>query len=656
MFRWMVRLIIFLALFSETKAQGNDWPYYKPYVLSNISSNSSSSTGSIYQLTLLAPSSTGYVQKITPHNWGISIPTNDYSGSNAWAWLVANTNKIGSTNTVLKLTNFWGFVYSNGAFVMSVNTGFPAFVVDTNFFRNWNNITNTPTSLLGYGITNNLLYPISTQGLVNSSVTNGLASLLYVDGATNTLWSTVTNWILGKNYVTSAITNGLASLAYVDSSTNTLWSSVTNWVTLKNYVTAAITNGLASIGYVDSATNTLKGWTLTYFYPTNNPNSFTNQTVTNGLASVTYVDNATNGTVKDSGKLGGLAPSSYFTNNGGLYTMTIPDATISNQPVTLAQLRSVINANKTLYFTSNKTLSYTNDITPTNATYVISDGIPPVQAIRTNGAPIGGYFACSIWTNQLFTVYGGGSAKVNYYVCDNTGGNNTKYAKIEVYRYEPSTHLFIEWGDAAASNLVDKGAVPVISSWVIPLPNISTNVPWYFAVRSKLASSSGGGATTNIIVGVGTNYPSQMDITLSTADLGYLRVDGTLPMLSDLSLGGFSVTNVSSLIWSNGLTMSASTQALFASSINNISNWMVSVSGGVATALQPVSTNNIITNLVVSGGTSAFTRTNAVGYISIQVTTNGAWDINLTGGLEPVSVFQSDALWETNTTGGLQPL
>ncbi|HUA38640.1 MAG TPA: hypothetical protein VMA35_09640 [Candidatus Sulfopaludibacter sp.] len=160
-------------------------------------------------------------------------------------------------------------------------------------------------------VSNNIVTSISTatNGLVGASITNGLATISYVNAATNGL-------------VTSAVTNGLASISYVNTATNGLVGpsitnglATTNFVLSQGYVTSAVTNGLASISYVNTATNGL-----------------VTSAVTNGLASISYVNAATNalatmasgvitwGTTNN--KPSGAAPATvyyYFTNGQPMF-------------------------------------------------------------------------------------------------------------------------------------------------------------------------------------------------------------------------------------------------------------------------------------------------------------------------------------------------
>ncbi len=184
---------------------------------------------------------------------------NPYSGS----WIFYTTNPAS------------GLGFLNGAsipYVMTASNSIVTYVntatnglATTNFVLSQNYVTATVTN----GLATLAYVNSSTNGFVTAAITNGLATTNYVRTATNgfvtaaiTNGLATTNFILSQNYVTATVTNGLATLAYVNSSTNgfvtaaiTNGLATTNFVLSQNYVTAAVTNGLASVSYVNTATN-----------------------------------------------------------------------------------------------------------------------------------------------------------------------------------------------------------------------------------------------------------------------------------------------------------------------------------------------------------------------------------------------------------------
>jgi hypothetical protein len=220
---------------------------------------------------------------------------------------------------------------------------------------------------------------------------------------------------------------------------------------------------------------------------------------------------------------------------------TVSNASAGNEPVTLDQLRSAVVGNVNLYFSTDKQLGFTNSITPTNATYNLKFGTVPEQGMRTNSSSgIGTYVEVDVFTNRTYTVFAAQSISVQAFLCEN--GPGSMYAKMEIYRYEPITSNLYEWGEAAASNLVAAGSTPVLSPWSIPVSSIATNIPFYIASRIKHVA----GSQTNLIIGVGSNYPSLVSFTVpaSVFTEGYEKLDGsTGPHTGNEDMGGNLLTN-----------------------------------------------------------------------------------------------------------------
>jgi hypothetical protein len=187
-----------------------------------------------------------------------------------------------------------------------------------------------------------------------------------------------TNFVVSQNYVTAAVTNGLATISYVNAATNgfvtagtTNGLATTNFVTSQSYVTASVTNGLATISYVNTATNGL-----------------VTAAVTNGLATTNFVTSqgfvtsaATNGLVTAS-ITNGLATTNFVTSQGYVTT------TVTNGLATvgyvnfgtnfvgtndLAQLNSASNV------LAGKIISITNGLATTN--FITSQGYVNIKTV-----------------------------------------------------------------------------------------------------------------------------------------------------------------------------------------------------------------------------------------------------------------------------------
>jgi len=206
--------------------------------------------------------------------------------------------------------------------------------------------------------------------------TNGLASIIYIDNATNIVRQTITNQ---ADILVSLRTNNLASIIYVNdhNSTNGLASII--------YADANInTNGLASIIYIDNATNNIR-------------QTITNQADilaglrTNGLASIAYVDAVIN--------TNGLASIIYVDNA----TNTIRQ-TITNQADILAGLRT--NGLSSIAYANLKTNGLASIIYIDNATnnirQTITNQADILAGLRTNGLASIAY--ANLKTNGLASV------------------------------------------------------------------------------------------------------------------------------------------------------------------------------------------------------------------------------------------------------------
>ena len=194
------------------------------------------------------------------------------------------------------------------------------------------------------------LIATATNGLVTSAITNGLATIAYVNTATNGLVTAgitnglaTTNFVLSQGYATATVTNGLATIAYVNTATNGL-------------VTVGITNGLATIGYDNFGTNFLGTNDLAQLNSASNVLAGKIISATNGLATTNYVASQGYAAVKTiwAGTSGGtavLANKTVFwppNNSSSTATLTDGAGTGTRVPVpetiTLTNLYLIISA------------------------------------------------------------------------------------------------------------------------------------------------------------------------------------------------------------------------------------------------------------------------------------------------------------------------
>jgi hypothetical protein len=253
--------------------------------------------------------------------------------------------------------------------------------------------------------------------------------------------------------------------------------------------------------------------------------------------------------------------AAYQTNSGTANNLpvgtSVSNATADTQPITLAQLRETIVGNLVLFSTVNKTVAFTNTVSPTNATYLlVTVSELPTTTLRTNVAGgVGTYISAIIYTNRSFTNFIGQAVHVELYCSENVAGS--LYVKPEVYRYQISDGVEFEWGDAAASNLVATGATPQRSLWAVPVVDVITNEPFYLMIKTKHMA----GSASELIIGVGSNYPSHADLTLSADVLlaGYTKADGSVLPTATWDFSTKGITNAgtisSSLFLQNGVSI-----------------------------------------------------------------------------------------------------
>ena len=120
MWKRLLIVAVFVCLLVEVRAD-NDWPYYKSYVLSFISSNNIVDSNSI--TSLLNGGGSGSVTKHNGHTWTITFPnttgmitnivltegsSNYWSKTNAIGYLTIKTNYYSaSSNNTFSISALW---------------------------------------------------------------------------------------------------------------------------------------------------------------------------------------------------------------------------------------------------------------------------------------------------------------------------------------------------------------------------------------------------------------------------------------------------------------------------------------------------------------------------------------------------------------------
>lgn len=235
MCRWKASIIVALLLAAQC-AEADDFDYYWPWIKANITNSSLIAGNAATNIYLLAPGATGYVSKISAHVYGISIPTNTMYGSNAWAWVQANSNRVTWTsNAVVSLsnafyalpTNSWNNTVVIAAWASNNVVGISNLVysLPTN---DWNWSTNLAISISNFLGT--------ATGAWNTAISGGSNVALWasnnVTSISNFLYSVTNDWNWSTNLAIS-ISNFLydATNSWNMAVTNiSIYEDTTNWI------------------------------------------------------------------------------------------------------------------------------------------------------------------------------------------------------------------------------------------------------------------------------------------------------------------------------------------------------------------------------------------------------------------------------------------
>lgn len=190
---------------------------------------------------------------------------------------------------------------------------------------------------------------------------------------------------------------------------------------------------------------------------------------------------------------------------------TVSNATADNEPVTLAQLRAQASGSRTLWFSTNKIVNapVTNSGYCTNSTYnAYIIAVPPAAWVTNSGIVTNfGYYNSWIDTQHVYKTFAKGVVIAEEYISENSPGSATK--RVEAYQVDTNTGVWTEWGDSSGTQTVPDNATPQKLEWSIPVTDVVTNDGWWLAVRGK---RMGGTGNPDIIVGVGTGFPSHISI------------------------------------------------------------------------------------------------------------------------------------------------
>ena len=267
---------------------------------------------------------------------------------------------------------------------------------------------------------------------------------------------------------------------------------------------------------------------------------------------------------RDASHVTNLESTVILTNGGNAsLSITIPLPTSTNQPARYDQLLAIQNGNVDIMMTTNKTLAYTNTITPTNFTYLANNTSTygPSIILTNTTCSAGAYaFAFGDVSNSYQSIKNQ-TIPVDLYCAENAAGS--MYIVIEPYYRDIVTGGIVDPGVASVSNIVAAGTIPLVNSFSLKLPDYTSSSN-KFQIWFKVKDVAG--ASTTLLLGVGSNY--QTHATISVASdvllLPYAKLDGSSLYTGPINLNTNNITNAAS-IYATGLTVAtngASTTAV----------------------------------------------------------------------------------------------
>ena len=378
------------------------------------------------------------------------------------------------------------------------------------------------------------------------NATNGLASTNYVDNATNSVL------IIANAFTTNAITN--ISLIAVGTSNVVAGLPTNNWNTA--FLTAnwssnsvvATSNQLSNLP--TNLWNTVVIVSNNATYGSNTAYAVSNMLVnlpTNDWSAGTNIAVGTSNTVAgfDTNKW-----NNAITNGGNAsLSITIPDATLSNQPITLAQQQASLASTFIAYFNTNKltTAPFTNGFVVTNAVYgslLTSTDTFSSITFSTSGKAVGDYIGGFTVTNRTFTKLSRNIADIEEYWHENSGGSASVVS--EFWLLDTVRSQQVAFGTNNLGAVVTAGTTPTLNNYSVNYGELATNNPMMLVIRHRLTALAG---NPNLIMSVQGAYASHIaiDAPVSQLTTEFVKTDGSRAMTGTLDLGNNGITNISLL-------------------------------------------------------------------------------------------------------------
>ena len=627
----------------------------------------------------------------------IALATNGLVTSSVTNGLVTQVNitsQLGSYYLISNPSNYVAQYITNG-------------LASTNYVNN--SINNIPQVTSTQTVQNIISVVSSTGNYYSATIVIGLQSNLIVNAYPNSNPSNYVPQNITNGFVTSSVTNGLASVVYVDNATQNLAQiSITNSLATVPFVTNQINIlSVSDSNYVNSATNNL--WIAT-----------TNLNVlsTNGLAKTSYVTNQISLSTQ------GLASVSYVTNQVALSTQNVAQTSITNGFVTsnitngLASVGLVTSATNGIWVSVSGLNTVTNNGSAVLSYVVITNNIGQ-QSIIEFGNTNNYYEHLIVNLNTGnnasadYTVQSSDGSSTNWYVdygMNNTNGASTPFTNShDAYLYSSDGPLKIGAGMNGRNTFIGF----YVSNSVIPILLISNAVVYYGSnpvltnepigtialtnYQATLVSATNGvyvsstnfttqtsnslfvastnkislasisstnyvNAATNSLYNISTNFTVQTsnNLWISITNLNILSTNGlakTSYVTNQITLATQGLAQVSV---TNGLATTNYVTVLVVNSTQNIVQ--VSITNELATTnyvnSQIInSTQNIIQASVTNGLASIIFVTNQINIVAnsstnyVNTVTQNVAQLSITNGLATTNftIQTSNNLWVANT-------
>ena len=564
-----------------------------------------------------------YYLNSNPSNFVTASITNGLVGSsvtNGLASIVFVTNLVTTSTQGLASASSLANYYLNSNpsnFVdRTITNGLASTANLSNYYLNSNPsnfVTATITNgLVGASITNGLastvfvtnLVTTSTQGLVTASVTNGLVSQV-------NLTSQLGSYYLNSNpsnFVTASITNGLVG------------SSVTNGLASTVFVTNLVTTSTQGLASASSLANYYLNSNPSNFVTASITNGLVTSSVTNGLASMVFVTNlvttSTQGLVTASVTNGLVSQVNLTSQLGSYYLNSNPsnfvDRTITNGLATTANLSNYyLNSNPSNFVTA----SITNGLVGSSVTNGLASMVFVTNLVTTSTQ---GLVTASV-TNGLVSQVNLTNQLGSYYL--NSNPSNFVTASITNGLVGSSVTNGLA-SIVFVTNLVTTSTQGLAS--VSSLANYYLNSNPSNFVTASITNGLVGSSVTNGLAS--TVFVTNL-VTTSTQGLVTASVTNGLVSQANLTgqLGSYYLNSNPSNFVTASITNGLASQATVLTNIN-VNGVAATVVNGIASVVVGGGSGGGLSNIVINGiyGTLSGDASNRLANVNLTAGNVGA--------------------------------